>query len=127
MRDISTKINFKGKDYTLIFNLNVMEEIQNEYGTIDRWGALCEPKKGENSKVVEPDIKALKYGFGAMLNEGIEKKKKKNGTNDPPLTLKQVGRMITEFGAQDAMEALNKTVIESSKKLSKNESSTKSQ
>ena len=127
MRDISTKINFKGKDYTLVFNLNVMEEIQNEYGTIDKWGALCEPKKGENSKVVEPDIKALKYGFCAMLNEGIDIDNEKNGTSDPPLTLKQVGRMITEFGAQDAMEALNKTVIESSKKLSKNESSTKSQ
>lgn len=127
MKDISTKINFKGKDYTLIFNLNVMEEIQNEYGTIDKWGSLCEPKKGEDSKVVEPDIKALKYGFCAMLNEGIDIDNEKNGTSDPPLTLKQVGRMITEFGAQDAMEALNKTVIESSKKLSKNESSTKSQ
>lgn len=123
MKDVSTTIKYKDKDYKLVFNLNVMEEIQEEYGSVEKWGALCEPT--ENKK--EPDIKALKYGFRAMLNEGIDINNEQNGTNDSPLSLKQIGRMITELGTGDAMNALNKTVIESAKSNEKNGSSTKKQ
>lgn len=121
MKDVSSTIQYKGKDYKLVFNLNVMEEIQEEYGTIEKWGSLCEPSE----KNKEPDVKALKYGFRAMLNEGIDIDNEENGTNDPPLTLKQIGRMISELGTNDAMNVLNKTVIESSKSNEKNGSSTK--
>ena len=33
MRQVSKKITYKGKDYKLVFNLNVMEVIQDEYKT----------------------------------------------------------------------------------------------
>lgn len=121
MKDASTTIKYKDKEYKIVFNLNVMEEIQEEYGTIEKWGSLCQPTE----KNKESDVKALKYGFRAMLNEGIDIDNEENGTNDPPLTLKQIGRMITELGTEETMSALNKTVIESSKSNEKNVSSTK--
>ncbi len=121
MKDASTSIKYKDKEYKLVFNLNVMEEIQEEYGTIEKWGSLCEPSE----KNKEPDVKALKYGFRAMINEGIDIDNEQKGTNDSPLNLKQIGRLITELGTSDAMNALNKTVIESSKSTEKNGSSTK--
>lgn len=121
MKDASTTIKYKDKEYKIVFNLNVMEEIQEEYGTIEKWGSLCQPPE----KNKESDVKALKYGFRAMLNEGIDIDNEENGTNDPPLTLKQIGRMITELGTEETMSALNKTVIESSKSNEKNVSSTK--
>lgn len=121
MKDVSTTIKYKDKDYKLVFNLNVMEEIQEQFGSVEKWGALCEPS---NNKA-EPDVKAIKYGFKSMLNEGIDIENEENDTNNPLLTLKQVGRMITELGTGTAMNALNKTVIESSKSNEKNGSSTK--
>lgn len=121
MKDVSSTIQYKGKDYKLVFNFNVMEEIQEEYGTIEKWGSLCEPTE----KNKEPYVKALKYGFRAMLNEGIDIDNEENGTNDPPLTLKQIGRMLTDLDQNYAMNVLNQTIIESSKSNEKNGSSTK--
>lgn len=124
MKDVSTTIQYKGKDYKLVFNLNVMEEIQEKFGSVEKWGSLCEPT---NDAQAEPDVKAIKFGFRAMLNEGIDIDNEEKGTNDILLTLKQVGRMITDLGTGTAMNALNKTVIESSKSNEKNGSSTKKQ
>ena len=42
MNDFSSEVNYKGKNYKLVFNLNVMEEIQNKYGTLDKWGELTD-------------------------------------------------------------------------------------
>ena len=60
-----------------------------------------------------------------MLNEGIDIDNEENGTDNPLLTLKQVGRMITELGTGEAMNALNQTVVKSSQNTEKNGSSTK--
>ena len=118
MKDVSTTIQYKDKEYKLVFNLNVMEVIQDEYGSIEKWGAMCEPAKGE------PNVKALKYGFAAMLNEGIDISNDENGTDDPLLSLKQVGRMVSELGINQAAIALSDTVVKSTKSNEKNELST---
>lgn len=115
MKSISNEIEYKDKKYKLVFDLNVMEEIQNEYGTMDKWGDLTDGKQGE------VNAKALIFGFTAMLNEGIDIDNDENGTDIKPLTRKQVGRIVTEYGAKKAAEQLNKTVIESSKSAEKNE------
>lgn len=116
MKDVSGEIEYRGRKYKLVFNLNVMEDLQEKYGSIEAWGKLTEPS--ENTK--EPDIKALKYGFAAMLNEGIDIDNDINGTNQEPLNLRQVGRMISEVGMDAAAKALNKTVVESTKNETKN-------
>lgn len=108
------KIVYKGKEYTLEFNLNVMERIQEEYGTLDKWGKLTE---GENGEV---NLKALIFGIREMLNEGIDIKNEENGTNEPLLTLKQAGRIITELGINNVAGTLHETVIESTGEPAKN-------
>ena len=119
MKDVNGTINYKGKEYKVVFNINVMESIQEEYGSVEKWGALCDPSNGE------PNAKAFKYGIREMINEGIDINNEENGTDDSPLTLKQVGRLITELGQNNVMEVVNKTIIESSKSVEKNGSSTK--
>lgn len=114
MKDINGKIQYKEKEYTLVFNLNVMESIQEEYGSLDKWGELTDGKSGE------PNAKAVIFGFTQMLNEGIDIENEENGTDIKPLTLKQVGRMITEVGLDRATATLNQTVIESTKSEEKN-------
>lgn len=114
MKDYSGTIKYKDKEYRLVFNLNVMEKIQDEYKTIDAWGELTDGKNGE------PNAKAIIYGFTQMLNEGIEISNEENGTNDPLFTTKQVGRIITEVGLDTATQAVNKTVINSVENNEKN-------
>lgn len=109
-------IEYKGQKYELVFNLNVMQEIQEEYKTIDKWGELTDGSKGE------PNAKAIIFGLTAMINEGIDISNEENGTNIKPLTLKQTGRLLSEVGLVEATEKLNKTVIESTEgDKSKNE------
>ena len=114
MKDINGRIQFKGKEYKLVFNLNVMESIQDEYGSVDKWAELTDGVAGE------PNAKAVIFGFREMINEAIDITNEENGTDEKFLTLKQVGRLITEVGLQEATKALNDTVIESTQSEEKN-------
>lgn len=113
MKLFNGEIQYKEKTYHLVFNLNVMEEIQEEFGSIEAWGDMTDANG-------EPNAKAVKFGFMAMLNEGIDIDNEANGTNDPPLTLKQVGRMMTEIGLAEATKVVNDTVIASTESAEKN-------
>ena len=114
MKDINGELQYRDKTYRLVFNLNVMEEIQQEYGSIEKWGKLTDGSMGE------PDAKAVKFGFMQMLNEGIDINNDELGLNDKPFTMKQIGRMITEIGLLEATSKLNSTVIDSTKDEEKN-------
>lgn len=110
MKEMSKRIDYNGKSYRLDFNLNVMEEIQEEYGTIEHWGDLTDGT--ENG---EPNAKAVIFGFTAMMNEGIDIDNEENGTDIKPLTPKQVGRIVTGMGLINAATELNNIVIDSTK------------
>lgn len=114
MKDVNGMIQYKEKTYKLVFNLNVMELIQEEYGSLDEWAGKSDGSQGE------PSAKAVKFGFMAMLNEGIEIDNEENGTDEKPLTLKQVGRMISEIGLKNVTGVLNETVINSTQSTEKN-------
>ena len=111
-------VNYKGIDYEIVFNLNVMEEIQDEYGSIEAWG-----NKTDNE--TEPDMKAVIFGLTCMVNEGIEIYNEDNEDNEDfkprkLLSKKQVGRLISEIGLAEVTSKLNKSVTESTKSDEKN-------
>ena len=116
MNDVNGKIQYKDKEYTIVFNLNVMEAIQAEYGSLEAWGNLT-----DGSESGEPDAKAVIFGFTEMLNEGIDMANEEDGMDTKPLTRKQVGRMISEVGLAEATATMNSTVVESTKGEEKNE------
>lgn len=107
-------IDYRGKTYRLVFDLNVMEAIQDEYGSIDAWGKLTEPEDGE------PNIKALVFGVAEMINEGVDIDNDENGTDEKPLTHKQVARILTEVGLESVADKMQKSVIDSTEDDSKN-------
>lgn len=109
MENKKVTFEWKGVTYTLIFNLNVMEQIQEEYGSVSAWGDLT-----DNTK--EPNAKAVIFGLACMLNEGIDIENEDNEGKEgyipkKPLTLKQVGRLITDVGLTEATAKLNEGVI----------------
>ena len=108
MKDIMGTLHYKDKEYPFIFNLNVMETLQEEYGSLDKWGELTDGTDGN-----EPNFKALLFGFREMINEALDIQNEENGTNEPMLTTKQVGRIITEVGLNKASGVLNDTIKDS--------------
>ena len=67
MKDYKFEFEIENEKYALVFNLNVMEAIQKQYGTVQKWGKLTDNKGGK-----EPNAKALIFGFTEMINEAIE-------------------------------------------------------
>lgn len=96
-----------GTKYPLIFTLNVMEDIQDKYGSLEEWMALIKAK--------EPSIKALKFGLGSMLNEGLEIENETAETKREMLNAKQVGRIITQLGITAVAGKIGENVVASTK------------
>lgn len=108
MKDIIGIIETSKKSYPICFNLNVMEELQDKYGSINKWGEIVENKDGG-----EPKIKELKEALTLMINEAIdiqndEKDEKENFVNS-----KQVGRIISEIGFKKTTEIIMNLTKES--------------
>lgn len=116
MKEISKTFEYKGKEYKLVFNLNVMEVIQDKYVTLENWGKLTDGAENDG----EPNAKAVIFGITAMLNEGIDIGNEENGTEEKMLTNKQVGRMITEIGLKSSAQLMNGVVIDSTQSAEKN-------
>ena len=108
MKNTVVYIEASDKKYPLAFNLNVMEEIQEHYGSLDAWGRVTQGNG-------EPKVKDLKCGVMAMLNEGIDMENEGNGTNMPMLTAKQVGRIMTDVGIQNIVSAIQEITVASVK------------
>lgn len=109
MIDTIKHINCNNVDYPLVFNLNVIEKIQEKYGSYEKWGEMTEGKEKELN------IGALKFGILEMINEGIDIENENKEIKRDFLTPKQVGRIITELGMKKMTEKVQETVIESTK------------
>ena len=113
-----SQITYKGVDYALVFNLNVMEQIQEAYGSVSEWGEMIE-------NTAEPNAKAVKFGITCMINEGIEIYNEEHEDDEDfkerkLMTENKVGRIITEVGLLETTEALKKSVVDSTKSDEKN-------
>ena len=102
-------IECKNIKYPLVFNLNVIEKIQDKYGSYEKWGEMTDGKEREIN------IGALKFGILEMINEGIDIENENNEVKREFVTSKQVGRLITELGMKNLTDKVQETVIESTK------------
>jgi hypothetical protein len=108
MKTTTVYIETEKKTYPLVFNLNVMEEIQEQYGSLDEWGKVTQGNG-------EPQVKDVKAGIMAMMNEAIDIENEENGTNEPMLTAKQVGRIMTEVGIVTIVQKIQEITVASTK------------
>lgn len=109
MIDTIKYIECKNIKYPLVFNLNVIEKIQDKYGSYEKWGEMTDGKEREIN------IGALKFGILEMINEGIDIENENNEVKREFVNSKQVGRLITELGMKNLTDKVQETVIESTK------------
>ena len=122
MIDKITYLETDSEKFPLAFTLNIMEALQDEYGTLSEWSELIRNQK-------EPNIKALKFFITEAINEGIDIENEKSDETRAPITSAKAGRIITEIGFQKVAKTINKMVSESvkTKENSKNVKTTKNQ
>ena len=101
-------IESEKRRYPIVFNINVMEEIQEAYGSISAWGKIV-----ENAEGGEPKVKDLKIGLMLMINEAIDIENEEKNENTPPLNTKQVGRLISEVGFETITKKIQNLTIAS--------------
>ena len=111
MKSNEIYIEYKGQKYNLVFDINVIETLQTKYGSFNKWSELIQPTK----KNVECNIEALKFGFCEAINEGIDIANEDRENKLEFLTLKQVGRIITDLGLRTVNEKIQDAVIEGAK------------
>ena len=116
MKDIKKEFTYNDKKYSMVFNLNIMEDLQQKYGSLEAWLEKINVKKWED--IV---MNALRYALTLMINEGIDIENENLPENERKqfLTERQVGRMISA----ELINRFNQTVGESTKieNLPKNE------
>lgn len=107
----------EGKQYPIIFTLNVMKTIQAKYGSLEQWQSLIFIKdRKEDEPELEPDIDALLFGLTEMVNEGIDILNEEVPENKLEFKSdKQVGRMITKIGLDGATAKLGESIIKANK------------
>ncbi len=115
MKENEISIEYKGKKYDLVFDMNVIETLQTKYGSFNKWSDLIQPTDG-----TECNIEALKFGFCEAINEGIDIANEDKEEKQEFLTLKQVGRIITNIGLKEVNKKVQEAVIESTKSEEKN-------
>lgn len=106
MIDKITYLETDSEKFPLAFTLNVMESIQDEYGTLSEWSELIRNKK-------EPNIKALKFFITEAINEGIEIENEKSSEKRVPIASSKAGRITTEVGLKKVANTIIKMITES--------------
>ena len=90
-------------EYPITFNLNILEKVQEIYGSMVSWQNLL---FGEGTK--EPSLKVCIWTFAEMMNEAIDIENDDKTEKKPMLALKQVGRIISKLGMVGAIDAILK-------------------
>lgn len=104
------RITIGGNAYPVKIDLNVLEIIQEEYGTINGFERdilgvryvkdadgkqIYDDDKKPKIEILEPSIKAIKLALPAMINEGLSIEADETGGSFVPVTEAQVFRECT--------------------------------
>ena len=103
-------IELKNEKFPMVFSLNVIEAIQIEFGSLNDWKELIEPKDGG-----ETNLKALLFAFKEAINEGIDVENENLHGNKSFISERKAGRIITELGLSEAGNQLKQIVVDSTK------------
>lgn len=118
MNDKIAYIETSKKKYPIVFNLNVLEDLQDEYGSFQKWGEIVSGSI-EESENAEPNIKDLKKGLMLMINEAIDIENEDKTDKQEFVNERQIGRIISEVGQDAVLKSIMDLTVDSTKTDSK--------
>jgi len=133
MLDIVKHITANDKEYPLAFTYNVMEAIQDKFGSMNEWGKALQPTEKvideetgkEIVKALEPKIKDIIWTLEACINEGIDIENEEKAEKKQFLTSKQIGRLLSAVGMAEISKTIKNLTVDSTRvDNSKNELTT---
>ncbi len=97
---------FEVKDQKIpaLFDLNVVAELQEKYGSLSEWNAKCFPKGSE------PRLKPLIHAFELAINEGYDAI-----GSDKRVSNAEAGRIVTAMTIDKAAAKIQQLVVDSTK------------
>lgn len=87
-----------------LFDLNVVAELQDDYGSLTEWNEKCFPE-GE-----EPRLKPLIHAFELAFNEGYDAI-----GSDKRVSRVEAGRIVTQMSLEEAAKNMQGMVVDSTK------------
>lgn len=105
---ITVKENGVEVEYPIAFDFNVLEEIQDKYGSFNEWQDKLDPADGSEIK-----FKDLKFIFLTMINEGIDIENEEKCEDRKFITDRKVGRILTEVGMERIAGNLKEVITNS--------------
>lgn len=106
LKNVSKTVELAGKKYEMFCNINVLQELQDRYGSMQAWADHLDDAKGEAS------LKAVLDGLAVMINEGIDIAND-DGKNRQMITRKQLGRMVDEVSLPELLSTMGELISES--------------
>lgn len=97
---------FEVKDNKIpaLFDLNVVAELQETYGSLSEWNAKCFPEGSE------PRLKPLIHAFELAINEGYDAT-----GSDKRVSKQEAGRIVTAMTIEKAAAKIKQLVVDSTK------------
>ena len=106
MKDVLIHFEANGIAYPLAFNINVLETMQEKFGSFTAFGESLSTKDGS-----EPRMKDIKFIYTECINEGLDIENETAEIKRSFLTEKQVGRLIGNI--TDKAGTLKQLVVQS--------------
>jgi hypothetical protein len=97
-------IETESEKYPVVCTINVLEAIQNEYESIEKWQEELSGNK---------NIKHIIWTFCEFINEGIDILNDRKEEKMMPISHKKTGRIITEIGLAKALDIIRDIVSDS--------------
>lgn len=97
-------LDVKGEKIPALFDLNVVAELQEKYGSLSEWNAKCFPEGSE------PRLKPLIHAFELSINEGYDAI-----GSDKRVTNAEAGRIVTAMTIDKAAARIKQLVVDSTK------------
>ena len=94
----------KDKKIPALFDLNVVAELQEKYGSLSEWNAKCFPEGSE------PRLKPLIHAFELAINEGYDAI-----GSDERVSNQEAGRIVTAMTIEKAAAKIKQLVVDSTK------------
>ncbi len=118
MKDAKINLETSAATYPLVFNLNVIDLIQEKYHDLDKWMDVMQGTvRDKNGNIIKektvPSLKDIKWFLKEVINEGIDIENEQKNEKRSFINERQAGRIITEISIEEVLKKTQELTVKS--------------